>query len=203
MFVCPKTKNHSIHLNDKILVFLDAPIFVGVPVNLGFYRPIILTFLLPLEFEGPSDQNLEWNFFGFWAFSPDMIGFMVCFKASVSSIFYGLSNGVYIVTIHFILSELLGVDPADPRKKYFFDPNFLTDLDRAFRWFRICNYIHMVDSKISRYLSLKKRFLCFLRIFDQKFECEILSEYNFFIYQNEALFTENMFMLSKVCFFGV
>ena len=60
-----------------------------------------------------------------------MLGFMVCFKASVSSIFYGLSNGVHIVTIHFILSELLGVDPADPRKKYFFDPNFLTDLDRA------------------------------------------------------------------------
>ena len=29
------------------------------------------------------------------------------------------------------MSELLGVDPADPRKKYFFDPNFLTDLDRA------------------------------------------------------------------------
>ena len=60
-----------------------------------------------------------------------MIGFMICLKASVSSIFYGLSNGVYIVTIYFILSELLGVDPADPRKKYFFDPNFLTDLDRA------------------------------------------------------------------------
>ena len=56
---------------------------------------------------------------------------MLCFKASVSSIFYGLSNGVYIVTIEFIIWELLGVDPVDPRKKYFFDPNFLTDLDRA------------------------------------------------------------------------
>ena len=99
--------------------------------HLGFYRPIILTFLWPLECEGPSDQNLEWNFFGFWAFSPKIIGFMVCFKASVSSIFYGLSNGVYIVTIKFIIREWLGVDPADPRKKYFFDPNFLTDLDRA------------------------------------------------------------------------
>ena len=60
-----------------------------------------------------------------------MIRFMVCFKASLNSICYGLSNGVYIVTIHFILSELLGVETTDPRKKYFFDPNFLTDLDRA------------------------------------------------------------------------
>ena len=57
----------------------------------------------------------------------------------------------------------------------------------------------MVDSKISRYLSLKKSFLCFLRIFDRKFEYEISSEYTCYIYQNEALFTENMFMLLKLC----
>ena len=80
---------------------------------------------------GSKWSKFRLKFFGFWAFSPDMIGFMVCFKASVSSIFYGLSNGVYIVTIRFIIRELLGFDSADPRKKYFFDPNFLTDLDRA------------------------------------------------------------------------